>query len=63
METITVYKDLYDADQAKLFDLQMEHSRLRGNIMALAEIIKTNPKFVEDKLNEMKEIFEKGVDI
>jgi len=61
METITVYKDLYEADQANLFDLQYDHYSLRGKIIALASIIKTNPKFVEDQLQELAKKFqEKG---
>ena len=62
METITVYKDIYQDDQKKLMDLQYEHYTLRGTVCALADIIKTNPKFVADQLQELAEKFQSGVD-
>ena len=62
METITVYKDSYDRLVQSEFDNLTEYARLRGHIIALAEIMKTNPRFVQDKLNEMAEKFQKEVD-
>jgi hypothetical protein len=63
METVTVYKDTYDADMDTLFRLQHRHFSLRGNIIALADIMRTNPEFVQEQLDELKKEFQKGVDI
>ena len=57
METITVFKDLYEQDQQKLFNISQDYAYTKGVIMALADIIKTNPQFVEEKLVELKAQF------
>jgi hypothetical protein len=54
LETVTVYKDTYEADQQKLFNIQQDYAYTQGTIIALADIIKTNPQFVEEKLQELK---------
>ena len=58
METVTIYKDLYQQDQQKLFNISQDYAYTKGVIMALADIIKTNPQYVEEKLAEMKTQFE-----
>lgn len=58
METITIYKDLYEQDQQKFFNTSRDYAYTKGVICALAEIIKSNPNYVEEKLAEMKTQFE-----
>lgn len=57
METITIYKDLYEQDQQKLFNTSQDYAYTKGVIIALADIIKTNPQYVEEKLAELKAQF------
>lgn len=60
METITVFKDSYESAIKNEFDYMIELASLRGKIIAMADIIKTNPKFVENLLVELKEEFGKN---
>lgn len=53
METITVFKDTYETLQANEFKYMSEHAHLQGQIIALADIIKTNPDYVVEKLAEL----------
>jgi hypothetical protein len=57
METVTVYKDIYEEDRNKAWAISDRHFQLRGQIIALAEIIKTNPKFVEEELAQLAKEF------
>jgi len=63
METVTVFKDSYDADQEQLMRYSHELFHLRGTVIALADILRSNPEFAQEKLDQLKEKFEKGVDI
>ena len=63
METVTVYKDSYDADQEQLFRYTHELFHLRGTVIGLAECMDTNPEFVAEQLKTLAEKFKTGVDI
>ena len=53
MQTVTVFKDTYETLQANEFKLMTDHAHLQGTIIALADIIKTNPDYVVKKLAEL----------
>ena len=59
METVTVFKKSYDTDQADLMRYSHELYHLRGTVIALADIIKSNPEYVESKLEELAQEFQK----
>ena len=63
LETITVYKDTYDSAIRNEFDYMTQLAELRGTIIALASIAKTDSEFVETRLQELAQKFEKKVDI
>lgn len=53
METITVYRSTYEDLRKNEFALMQDHAYLKGKIIALADIIKTNPDYVKEALAEM----------
>lgn len=53
METVTIFRSSYETLQANEFKYMTEHAKLKGNIIALADIIKTNPDYVVNKLAEL----------
>lgn len=57
METITIYKDSYEKLRSSEFEYLTAHAHLQGTIIALADIIKTNPAYVAEKLSELAEQF------
>lgn len=57
METVTIFKDSYETLQANEFKYMTEHAKLKGTIIALAEIVKTNPDYAKEKLAEMASEF------
>jgi hypothetical protein len=56
METITVYKDTYEALQDSEFKLMTELATLKGTIIALADM-QDNPEFVFKILKETVDNF------
>jgi hypothetical protein len=63
LDTVTVYKDSYDADQEQLFRYSHELFHLRGTVIGLADCVDSNPEFVAERLKELAEKFKSGVDI
>lgn len=57
METITVFKETYDSAIKNEFEYMTELAKLKGTIIALADIIKTNPSYVEDTLSKLSTEF------
>jgi hypothetical protein len=53
METLTVYAETYRELQAREMEYATELAKLKGNIIALAEIIKRDPVWVEQHLDTM----------
>lgn len=58
METVTVYKDMYEELVKKELEMTTNHYHLRGTIVALSTIIDSNPEFVAEKLKELAKEFE-----
>lgn len=64
METITVYRDTYNDLQDREFSYMTRLAKLQGTIIALADIAKTNPQYVEQTLQSLAEDFgKKEVDL
>ena len=55
MDTVTIYRSSYETLQANEFKYMTEHASLKGKIIALADIIKTNPDYVKEALAKMAE--------
>ena len=55
MDTVTIYRSSYETLQANEFKYMTEHAYLKGKIIALADIIKTNPDYVKEALAQMAE--------
>lgn len=53
MDTVTIFRSSYETLQANEFKYMTEHAHLKGKIIALADIIKTNPDYVKDVLAEL----------
>lgn len=62
METITLYKDTYEAIVDREFKQMMELATLKGKIRALSTM-DDMPEFVLRELKEIAAEFEKEVDI
>ena len=63
METVTVFRDSYNADQEQLMRYTHELFHLRGTVMGLADCVDSNPEFVAEQLKKLAEKFKSGVDI
>jgi len=57
METVTIFRSSYETLQANEFKYMSEHAHLQGTIIALADIIKTNPAYVAEKLAKLAKEF------
>lgn len=53
METVTIFRSSYESLLANEFKYMTEHAKLKGKIIALADIIKTNPDYVKGILTEL----------
>jgi hypothetical protein len=62
MDTVTIYKDMYDNIVDSEFKKGHELAYVRGTIAALAGM-KDNPQFVFEQLEKMKAKIDLGVDI
>lgn len=53
METITVFKDSYEKTFENELKYMSELARLKGTIIALADIMDSNPEYVSKELKRL----------